>query len=92
MADTPSVAKLSLQLTGLFEAEVLVELMLRQWKHPLADQTEFRDQLLEQAADVLRFYRDYIVTAPEEVNGWFAFLTVPPGAPFPPARSPSGRG
>ncbi|MBA3868898.1 MAG: FAD-binding oxidoreductase [Anaerolineae bacterium] len=38
---------------------------------------------MEQAADVLRFYRDYIVTAPEEVNGWFAFLTVPPGAPFP---------
>ncbi len=38
---------------------------------------------IEQAADVLRFYRDYIVTAPEEMNGWFAFLTVPPGAPFP---------
>jgi FAD/FMN-containing dehydrogenase len=31
----------------------------------------------------LRFYRDYITTAPEEMNGWFAFLTVPPGAPFP---------
>ena len=53
MADALSVAKISLQLTGLFEAEVLVELMLRQWKHPLADQAEFRDQLLEQATDVL---------------------------------------
>jgi hypothetical protein len=53
MADVPSLAKLSLQLTGLFEAEVLVELMLRQWKHPLTDQAEFRDQLLEQATDVL---------------------------------------
>ncbi len=38
---------------------------------------------LEQSAEVLRFYRDYIVNAPEEMNGWFAFLTVPPGAPFP---------
>jgi FAD/FMN-containing dehydrogenase len=31
----------------------------------------------------MRFYRDYILKAPEEMNGWFAFLTVPPGAPFP---------
>jgi FAD/FMN-containing dehydrogenase len=38
---------------------------------------------LEQAAEAMRFYRDYILTAPEEVNGWFAFLTVPPGPPFP---------
>lgn len=38
---------------------------------------------LEQSAEVLRFYRDYITTAPEEMNGWFAFLTVPPGPPFP---------
>ena len=38
---------------------------------------------LDQAADVLRWYRDYIVTAPKEMNGWFAFLSVPPGAPFP---------
>jgi FAD/FMN-containing dehydrogenase len=35
------------------------------------------------AADVMRFYRDYILNAPEEMNGWFAFLTVPPVAPFP---------
>jgi hypothetical protein len=38
---------------------------------------------LDKAAEVLRWYRDYIVNAPEEMNGWFAFLTVPPGAPFP---------
>ncbi len=38
---------------------------------------------LEQSAEVLRFYRDYIVNAPNEMNGWFAFLTVPPGPPFP---------
>ncbi|MEO8612670.1 MAG: FAD-binding oxidoreductase [Chloroflexota bacterium] len=38
---------------------------------------------MDKAAEVLRWYRDYIVNAPEEMNGWFAFLTVPPGAPFP---------
>ncbi|MDQ6626989.1 MAG: FAD-binding oxidoreductase [Pseudomonadota bacterium] len=39
---------------------------------------------LERAADVLRWYRDFIVSAPEELGGWFAFLTVPPVAPYPP--------
>jgi len=38
---------------------------------------------LDQAAEAMRFYRDYIITAPEEMNGWFAFLRVPPAAPFP---------
>ncbi len=38
---------------------------------------------LEQAADVMKFWRDFILTAPEEINGWFAFLTVPPAPPFP---------
>jgi FAD/FMN-containing dehydrogenase len=38
---------------------------------------------LDQATDVMRWYREYITNAPEEMNGWFAFLTVPPVAPFP---------
>jgi FAD/FMN-containing dehydrogenase len=38
---------------------------------------------LEQAADVLRWYREFIPGAPEDLNGFFAFLTVPPGPPFP---------
>jgi FAD/FMN-containing dehydrogenase len=38
---------------------------------------------LDQSAEVLRWYRDYITSAPEEMNGWFAFLTVPPAPPFP---------
>jgi FAD/FMN-containing dehydrogenase len=38
---------------------------------------------LEQAADVMKFWRDFILNAPEEINGWFAFLTVPPAPPFP---------
>ena len=38
---------------------------------------------LEQAADVMHWYRDFIREAPEELNGLFAFLTVPPEPPFP---------
>jgi FAD/FMN-containing dehydrogenase len=39
---------------------------------------------LEQTADVMRAYRDFIVSAPEYVNGFFAFLTIPPAPMFPP--------
>ncbi|CAA9582604.1 MAG: oxidoreductase, FAD-dependent [uncultured Thermomicrobiales bacterium] len=38
---------------------------------------------LDQAGDVMRWYREFIVNAPEELNGFFAFLTVPPAPPFP---------
>ena len=38
---------------------------------------------LEQAADVLRAYREFIVQAPEDINGFFAFLVVPPAPMFP---------
>ena len=38
---------------------------------------------LERAGEVLRWYREFIVGAPETLNGFFAFLTVPPAAPFP---------
>jgi FAD/FMN-containing dehydrogenase len=37
----------------------------------------------EKAAEVLRWYRDFMPSAPEEFNGFFAFLGVPPGPPFP---------
>jgi hypothetical protein len=38
---------------------------------------------LDQAAEVLRFYREFLPAAPEDLNGYFAFLTVPPAPPFP---------
>jgi FAD/FMN-containing dehydrogenase len=38
---------------------------------------------IEQAADLLRFWRDFILSAPEDINGWFGFVTVPPAPPFP---------
>jgi FAD binding domain/Berberine and berberine like len=37
----------------------------------------------EQAADVLQFWRDVILNAPEQISGRFAFVTVPPAPPFP---------
>jgi FAD/FMN-containing dehydrogenase len=40
---------------------------------------------LDDAADVLKFYREFITKAPDIVNGWFAFLTVPPAPMFPEA-------
>ncbi len=38
---------------------------------------------VERAAEVLPLWRDFIKTAPDEINGWFGFVTVPPGPPFP---------
>jgi hypothetical protein len=38
---------------------------------------------IEHSAEVMQFYREFITSAPEDVNGFFAFLTVPPAPPFP---------
>jgi hypothetical protein len=38
---------------------------------------------LSEAADVMKWYRDLIPTAPDDLSGFFAFLTVPPAPPFP---------
>ena len=38
---------------------------------------------LSETADVIKWYRDLIPTAPDDLNGFFAFLTVPPAPPFP---------
>jgi FAD/FMN-containing dehydrogenase len=38
---------------------------------------------VEQSAEVLSVYRDFLPAAPRELNGFFAFLSVPPGPPFP---------
>ncbi len=40
---------------------------------------------VEQATEVMEFYRDFIPHAPWELNGFFAFMVVPPGPPFPEA-------
>jgi FAD/FMN-containing dehydrogenase len=38
---------------------------------------------LSESKRIMKWYRDFIKTAPDELNGFFAFLTVPPGPPFP---------
>ena len=38
---------------------------------------------MEDAAEMMRWYRSFITNAPDDVYGFFAFLTVPPGPPFP---------
>jgi FAD/FMN-containing dehydrogenase len=38
---------------------------------------------LEQTPEVMAAYRDFILRAPEHVNGFFAFLTIPPAPMFP---------
>ena len=40
---------------------------------------------LEQSAEVMQWYRSFITEAPEDLNGFFAFLTVPPVPAFPEA-------
>jgi hypothetical protein len=38
---------------------------------------------LDQAEDVMRWYREFMAAAPSDLFGFFAFLNVPPGPPFP---------
>ncbi len=38
---------------------------------------------VEDGAEVLSVYRDFLPSAPRELNGFFAFHTVPPAPPFP---------
>lgn len=38
---------------------------------------------LDMAADLIHFWQDFILDAPDDMNGWFGFITVPPVAPFP---------
>ena len=41
-------------MTSLFEAEVFVRLLLWRWNHPFADDEEYANWLLENAAGILR--------------------------------------
>jgi len=38
---------------------------------------------IEQAQQTMQWYRDFIASAPDDLNGFFTFLIVPPAAPFP---------
>jgi FAD/FMN-containing dehydrogenase len=38
---------------------------------------------LDDAADVLRWYRDFVPAQPDGLGIWYALVSVPPGPPFP---------
>ena len=38
---------------------------------------------LDDSEKMMKWYHEFITKAPENINGFFAFLTVPPVAPFP---------
>ncbi len=38
---------------------------------------------LGHTTEVMQWYREFILDAPEDINGFFLFLVVPPGPPFP---------
>jgi FAD/FMN-containing dehydrogenase len=38
---------------------------------------------LDDTAEVLAWYRDFLPAAPDDLSGFFAFLSVPPAPPFP---------
>ena len=42
---------------------------------------------MEDAAEMMRWYRSFIAKAPDDVYGFFAFLTVPPAAAVPRASA-----
>lgn len=48
----------AIRFCGLFEAELLVDLMLRYWEHPCAGDREVVNDLVETAAEVLKQARD----------------------------------
>lgn len=40
---------------------------------------------LEQSKPIMQWYREFLPNAPDDLNGWFGFVTVPSVAPFPEA-------
>jgi len=53
MPTNDNTAKRCLAICPLFEAELLLELMLRRWRHPFAAEESFRLNLLESVTELL---------------------------------------
>jgi hypothetical protein len=47
---------------------------------------------VEQSTEVMSVYREFLPSAPRELNGFYAFHTVPPGPPFQPSWNGSKTG
>jgi hypothetical protein len=68
---------LAIAFCGLFEAELLVELMLRYWNHPRASDRDFRNYLLEATAGILNRSREgeqFVEELPAEDMNFVAAL------------------
>ena len=79
MTDPLNLPKILYQITGTFEYELLIELLLRHWQHPLADDEQFRNAIIEDAAVILRESASgvrYGNLPPNEVNLVFAVCHV----------------
>ncbi len=67
-----SVVQTAYTFCSSFEGELLLELMLKYWYHPLCEDADFRNQLLESAAEVLKASMDgeHLLedVPPEQVN------------------------
>ena len=48
----------ALRFCRAFEGELLIELMLRYWRHPLADDAGYRNSLIENAFEAIRASMD----------------------------------
>ena len=66
---------------GNFGAVTSFEFRGRPVRNVVAGPTLFP---LDRSAEIMRFWDEFIAQAPEDIDGWFAFLTVPPVDPFPP--------
>jgi hypothetical protein len=53
MTEELNLPKILYHVTGTFEYELLVELVLRHWEHPFAADEEYRNFLLESTAELL---------------------------------------
>ena len=40
---------------------------------------------MDHAREIMQWYRDFLPSAPDDLSGWFGFITVPDHAPFPEA-------
>ncbi|WP_454739250.1 FAD-binding oxidoreductase [Cupriavidus necator] len=40
---------------------------------------------MDKARELMKWWREFILAAPQDINGWFGFVTVPPAPPFPEA-------
>ena len=53
MASELNLPKILYQVTGTFEFELLIELLLRNFEHPLAYDSEYRNTVVESVAEIL---------------------------------------